>query len=449
MSRMRKRLGLRGRLTAVVMIAAVVTLAALVAGFNLALRASLHHDADQVLAGRAASAIDAVKVRGGQIRAVEAPDQGAVDALTWVYAGSHALERPPAPAAVQREANQLAGGPRRYVDEPTTDTRLYAVPVVSGGSRAGTVVVGLDLEPHERTASRAFLASLIFAAVVLVLMALTVRWVIGRALRPVAQMTADAEAWTEHDLDHRFGAGEPHDELTQLAATFDRMLSRLSASLQREQRFSAELSHELRTPLSAVVAESELALRRERTAPEYRDALAEIAQRARQLQRTLDALLAAARAESTPEHGSADAVAVAEFAIESCAPLAAANHVDLELVKPRAALRVGVDRDAAERVLAPILDNACRYARSRATVEVSATDGHVDFMVTDDGPGVHPEERELVFEPGERGRAAPTGNGGAGLGLSLSRRLALALGGEVDGLESQSGARFRVRLPLG
>ena len=172
-----------------------------------------------------------------------------------MYAGSHALERPPAPPAVQREANQLAGGPRRYVDEPTTDTRLYAVPVVSGGSRAGTVVVGLDLEPYERTASRAFLASLIFAAVVLVLMALTVRWVIGRALRPVAQMTADAEAWTEHDLDHRFGAGEPHDELTQLAATFDRMLARLAASLRREQRFSAELSHELRTPLSAIVAE--------------------------------------------------------------------------------------------------------------------------------------------------------------------------------------------------
>ena len=186
MSRMRNRLGLRGRLTAVVLIAAVVTLAALVAGFNLALRASLHHDADQVLAERAASAIDAVKVRDGQIRAVEAPDQGAVDAQTWAFAGNHALERPPAPPAVQREANQLAGGPRRYVDAPTTDTRLYAVPVVSGGSRAGTVVVGLDLEPYERTASRAFLASLIVAAVVLVLMALTVRWVIGRALRPVA-----------------------------------------------------------------------------------------------------------------------------------------------------------------------------------------------------------------------------------------------------------------------
>src|SRR5204862_3054121 len=117
--------------------------------------------------------------------------------------------------------------------------------------------------------------------------------------------TEDAQAWTEHDLDHRFDVGEPHDELTHLAATFDRMLSRLAASLRREQRFSAELSHELRTPLSAIAAEAELALRRDRTPEAYRDALTEIGRRARQLERTMETLLTAARAESQLEHGSA------------------------------------------------------------------------------------------------------------------------------------------------
>jgi len=444
---MRRRIGLRGRLTATVLVASAVTLAALVVGFNLALRASLHHDADQVLAGRAAAAIDAVRAGGGKIRAVEAPDQGAVDAQTWVFAGHRALERPPAPRAAQSAAYALAGGPRRYVDESSTDTRLYAVPVIRGGSRAGTVVVGLSLEPYERTASRAFLGSLIFAAVVLALIGLAVRWVIGGALRPVARMTEDAEAWTEHDLDHRFDVGEPHDELSHLAATFDRMLGRLAASLRREQRFSAELSHELRTPLSAIVAEAELALRRQRNPREYHDALQEIAERARQLKRTLEALLTASRAESGRERGSADATTVAEHAIESCAALAGANQVDVELVRPPAPVRVGVDLDAAERALAPVLENACRYARSHATVTVTAANGAVDYMVCDDGPGLDPEERERVFEPGERGSAARTPNG-AGLGLALSRRLALALGGRVDSLESREGARFRVRIPM-
>ena len=111
--------------------------------------------------------------------------------------------------------------------------------------------------------------------------------------------------------------------------------------------------------------------------------------------------------------------------------------------------RFPLDRDAAERVLAPVLENACRYARSRATVEVSTVDGHVEFVVSDDGPGVAREECELVFEPGRRGSASPTDSGRAGLGLALSRRLALALDGDVENLESADGGRFCVRMPIG
>jgi len=234
----------------------------------------------------------------------------------------------------------------------------------------------------------------------------------------------------------------------EVRATFDRMLARLAGSLRREQRFSAEVSHELRTPLSAIVAEAELALRRGRTSAEYRDALKEIAERAHQLKRTLETLLAVSRAEFGRERGSADAASVAEHAIESCMAVAAANRVEIELVKPRAPVRVGAERGAAERVLAPVLENACHYARTRATIKVSAANGAVDFTVTDDGPGIDSDERERVFEPGERGSAA-TATNGAGLGLTLARRLALAIGGSVDSLDSDSGARFRVRIPLG
>ena len=135
-------------------------------------------------------------------------------------------------------------------------------------------------------------------------------------------MTAEAATWSERDLDHRFNAGEPHDELTRLAATFDRMLDRLAASLRHEQRFSAELSHELRTPLTAISAEAELGLAREREPGEYRRALEVIRTRATQLQRTLETLVAAARAESSAMRGTADAMEVAERARESCAALA-------------------------------------------------------------------------------------------------------------------------------
>ena len=161
---------------------------------------------------------------------------------------------------MQALANGLVGGATTYTDDPTTDTRLYATPIKRAGQRVGTVVAALSLEPYERSASRTLVASLIFAGATLMLIIAVAVWIVRRALRPVDRMTAEAATWSESDLDHRFNVGEPHDELTRLASTFDHMLDRLASSLRREQRFSAELSHELRTPLAAISAEAELAL---------------------------------------------------------------------------------------------------------------------------------------------------------------------------------------------
>jgi signal transduction histidine kinase len=102
------------------------------------------------------------------------------------------------------------------------------------------------------------------AGLVILLVGGATWWLLGASLRPVVRMTRQAAAWSEQDLDHRFALGPPHDEPTELAATLDGLLDRLAASLRRERRFSAELLHELRTPLFHVLAETELALSRER-----------------------------------------------------------------------------------------------------------------------------------------------------------------------------------------
>jgi signal transduction histidine kinase len=262
-------------------------------------------------------------------------------------------------------------------------------------------------------------------------------------------MTRQAAEWSEHDLDRRFALGEPHDELSELAATLDGLLDRLAASLRRERRFSAELSHELRTPLAGLLAESELALRRERTPEQYRESLRQIQAGAAQLSRTVDALVAAARHEAGASRGTADANEVATAAAAAVAQLASDRGVAVDVLPGARRQRIGVDADLAERILQPVVENACLYGEDRVRIAVDGGGGTIRYVVEDDGGGVDPEEHELIFEPGVRGAAAlATGESGAGLGLSLARRLARTVDGDVVA-EAGTAGRFVIRLPSG
>jgi two-component system, OmpR family, sensor kinase len=436
--------GIRRRLFLVVVATVATAVAGLVLGFNLILGSTLDRDSRDLARTRAVAQLGLLATDHGRLTVREAPDDAAADAYVWLFAGGRMIEQPRASAAVDAAARRLAGGPPRFADVPAADIRLYALPAVVRGRRLGTVVAGVSLAPYEQTRRLELIGSLAFGSIVLALVVLASRWLLGSALRPVRRMTRQAADWSEHDLDHRFGLGEPNDELTELAATLDGLLDRLAASLRREQRFSAELSHELRTPLARVLAESELALRRERPPEEYRRALELINRNATQLTRTVDALLAAARHEAGFERGTADAYEIAAGAVAGCADAASERSLDLHLRPPPHPIHVGVDRELGERILQPLLDNACRHGAGAIEVSIDRSNGAVRYTVADDGPGIEAGDGERIFEPGFRG--AGETDGGAGLGLALARRLARSVSGDVAAVEGDGG-RFVVTLP--
>jgi signal transduction histidine kinase len=444
------RLGLKRRLLFAVGAAVTVALLALVAGFNVILGHVLDRDARDLVRARAVAQIDSIRTTGGRLSIGKAPDDRAADAYLWIFAGPRTLEQPRAAATIDRAARELAQGRARYADVAGSDTRLYAAPVTVGRKRLGTVVAGVSLAPYEQTRKLALLASLVLGGLILLLVVLASRWLVGASLRPVVRMTRQAAEWSEYDVEHRFALGPPHDELTELAATLDGLLDRLAASLRHERRFSAELSHELRTPIARVLAESELALQRNRDPEEYRHALELITRNAAQLARTVDALVAAARYEAGGQRGTADAHTVAADAARACSGLAAERQMDLRIGEPRSPVRVGVDADLAERILQPILENACRYGETKVRVAIGRENSSVVYTVEDDGAGVSAGECDRIFEPGVRGQAQRGGgNEGAGLGLSLARRLARSVDGDIVADATAPGGRFLVRLPTG
>jgi signal transduction histidine kinase len=445
---MRRFRTLRGRLTVLAVVAAIVAVAIPTTAFNVLLDRSLGADAKSRLRSRAAAAATTVSHENGRLTVHESADDAAVDRQVWIYEGTRVLERPPAPVDLQRAADALAGRTGVFDDAPDGDVRLYAAAVTDRGRQVGTVVTAQSLSAYDRTTDLALIGSLALAGVLLAAVAILTWITVGRALDPVREMTASAADWSEHDLGQRFGTTPRPDELGDLARTFDALLDRVAASLRHEQRLSAELSHELRTPLARIVAEIELLARRERSPEDRTEGYALILRSAEQMSGILETLMAAARAEAQIGTGRSDVGEVLARVAEGWTPTLAGRHVELEVRAPQARTMAGVDGDVVERIVGPLLENARRYARSRVVLSAGAENGAVVVSVADDGPGVPAEARDQVFEPGSRA-GAPNGHGGAGLGLPLARRLAKAIGGDVTLAPATpgDGAEFRVSLP--
>lgn len=445
--RIRTRVGLRGRLWLAVVGTIALVLAGLTTSFNLVLSSRLDHQASNLAVARASSELAALEVTGNRITLRETADAAALDSRLWIFEGARVLEQPAASPAEQSAAAALTAGPRRFEDIRRTDTRMYALPIPGGGRRAGTVVSAVSLRPNAQTARTALVASIILALLVLLAVAITTRWLISRALSPVSQMTAQADAWSEHDLDRRFSLGDPHDELTQLAAVLDRLLDRLSTSLRHEQRLTAELAHELRTPLAQIAAEAQYAIRHGHNIDQHRAGHEQVLGSAMRMSRTLETLIATARAELDPRRAISDAGACARVAIAACWPLAERQGVEIEPPDCVVPMPVAVEANLVERILAPLLENGCRYAEHSVRLSLERDNGFVRYALEDDGPGIEPSAIEAIFEPGYSGEGGDPAISGAGLGLPLARRLARAAGGDVSAASNSGGAKFVVRLP--
>jgi signal transduction histidine kinase len=247
-------------------------------------------------------------------------------------------------------------------------------------------------------------------------------------------MAASADAWSQDRLDQRFGLGAPRDEITALGAVLDSLLERVSAVIRAEQRLTAELAHELRTPLTVIKGEADLG-RMARGVPQREQGrFARIASAATDMSAAMTTLLDVARGST-----GSDARTPVLPTVRSL--VARTARGDLRIDLPSADLAVAVPDRLLERILAPVLENADRYAATTVRVTLAADGGVVTIAVGNDGEPVTQEPEEL-FTPGFRAPGSP----GAGLGLALSRRVARAAGGDVR-LGSASPVEFAVTLP--
>jgi two-component system, OmpR family, sensor histidine kinase MprB len=264
------------------------------------------------------------------------------------------------------------------------------------------------------------------------------------ALTPVRKLTEATERVTETgDLRQGIEA-TGSDEISRLAASFNRMLEALDASLGAQRQLVADASHELRTPLTSLRTNVEVLARGSELPQEdqvrlVRDTVAQLDEMT-----ALIADLVDLARDSGPHHEARVDVRLDELASRAL-ERAEGRLPSVRFVADLHPSLVRGIPDRLERAVANLLDNAAKWSAPGGMVEMSLRDG--DLVVRDHGPGIAPEDLPRVFDRFYRAASA-RGLPGSGLGLAIVKQVAESHGGDVVAWNAEDGgAVVRLRLP--
>jgi heavy metal sensor kinase len=331
--------------------------------------------------------------------------------------------------------------------------RVYNVPLRREGAVVGVLQFGKSFHDLDLTLSQ--LSQLMFGATLLaLLLAGAAGWAVaGRALAPVAEITATARAVAEAQaFDRRLAGQRSGDEVGQMALAFNEMLASLEAAYTAQRRFVADASHELRAPLTTIKGNLEFTLRARDLPPEVREeAMADALGEAERMGRLVDDLLSLARADAG-QKVNPQAVAMQVILADLGRTLApAAGQVELRFDRLEA-VAVWGDPDRLKQLALILVDNALKYTPAGGRVEVSLTrqgDWAV-LRVADTGLGIDPGDLPHVFERFYRAdKARAREGGGAGLGLAIAKSIVDQHGATISvQSEPGRGSEFTVCLPV-
>ncbi|MBV9659654.1 MAG: HAMP domain-containing histidine kinase [Acidimicrobiales bacterium] len=446
MRRMTRRLlgSVRVRITATALLAVACALGVAAAVLN----AGIDHDRSRILATTAQEQARVVTEFNPDLSTrLVLPDDATIDTgLVQVLRDGKvvAASRPlrglgplwlPGDPTAMRVSDPIGGLAR--------DVRVVAVPVTASNVKAMVVVV-LSLDQYDHTV--AYLQQLISIGmpVLLILVGLISWFVVGRALRPIELMRREVAEVATIPGSHRVPEPANDDEVRRLARTLNSMLDRIEASSARERRFVSDASHELRSPIANIRTELEVALHHP-GATDWSEVAAEVLAENERMESLVAGLLLLARSDEGSLLPAAEPVDLAQVAADMIAPYRTALPLVEVLTEPAP---VRVPRVYLERMVANLVDNARRFARSTVILTARTEAGMAVLRVQDDGPGVPEVDRRRIFERFVRlDEARDRDEGGFGLGLAIVADLSRFYGGTIEVEGDGPGAQFVLRLP--
>jgi two-component system OmpR family sensor kinase len=344
---------------------------------------------------------------------------------------------------------------RRGTHHHATGGPQYRLLAVSLPGRTLVVATKLDSVTATLDSLRAIEFGLTIGLLALLVILITL--LVRHGLRPLEDMSREADAIAAGDLTRRVHPSDGSNEVSRLGRALNGMLAQIetafaqrTGSEERLRSFLADASHELRTPLTSIQGYAELLRKDALPDPAARDrALQRIEQEAARMGVLVGDLAVLAREGEgpLPERSPVDLAALVAAVVDDARVIDGSRPIELD--GPRPVMVLG-DPARLEQLVHNLVGNALSHTPAGTPVEVrvSADGERAVLEVRDHGPGMAPDQADRVFDRFYRGTGAER-DSGSGLGLFIAASVARTFGGEASVVSAPGeGSTFTVVLPL-
>ncbi|MDW7694721.1 ATP-binding protein [Flammeovirgaceae bacterium SG7u.111] len=273
--------------------------------------------------------------------------------------------------------------------------------------------------------------------IVLVGLYFTSRFLAGRSITPVKQITNTITRITKNNLKERVDLPQHKDEIHHLSSNFNALLERIEGALEREKQFTSDASHELRTPLSTLRGTLEVLVRKPRTQEQYEEKIHYSLSEIERMATIIEQLLLLARLDPNANLHPDSLISLPALIDESI------SRFKKSIMKKN--LKINMEGQQEEEALVPnyysnlivdnILSNAVKYSSNNATIKIriDVVDKQTICSIQDEGIGIKEEDLAHIYTSFFRSDSLNhkhiTGNG---LGLPIVKKCAEAIDATLD-----------------
>ncbi len=278
------------------------------------------------------------------------------------------------------------------------------------------------------------------------------------AFKPIAEMNRKAKIISATNLDLRLESTNSKDELSELAKTFNQMLDRLESSFEAQKDFVSNVAHELRTPLSAMIAELDLTLNKERESEEYKASIKNALNDANRLARLSNSLLDFAKASYDPSEIAFRSVRIDEVLLDARQQVIRSDsdyivdiHFEEDFYKEDNDVKMLITGNEylLKVAFANLFENGCKFSKNhKSKVSIGLRENRISLEFSDQGIGISEEDLVNIFQPFFRGENK-TFSHGNGIGLALTEKIIHLHKGSIQVFSTKNEKTvFNILLPM-